>query len=269
MRVFAFLLLFLSCSYIKGQDSIRFPNEPLKKVEPSPSPQPVPDSYKMDKGELFVIDSDVECFFRMFPDSKGLTYSKEDGPLPINGVFVGGNGKRETRKFKGKFVYIFESNEAVLGKYQLIVVPKGAAADLDIKTKTIEVMSGGVTPLPPPLPKPPPVIPPKPDVTKASNVEIIICENPQARTIQQGQVINDLVFRGWVRDNGHLITMMSIKDPAYLSGGFNKYADETGLPSIIVVNRTGTGTKTPLVAFKLPASGQDLINTIEKVVSHE
>lgn len=131
-------------------------------VAPTPLPVPATSGYVLAADELLVVDSDVELFVRTFPAGV-LTVGRDAGPLRVRGKFIGGNGRTETKTFKGPFLYLVEAASA--GKADLVLVPKGLTADDQIVTRTVEANLGPRPPPTPPGPTPPGPQPPEPAVT--------------------------------------------------------------------------------------------------------
>ena len=127
---------------------------------PNPPPLPSPNAVQtLEADKYYVVDSDVECFVRTLP--KGLlTVAVEAGPikLPTKSLVEGGTTKFKT--FKGKFIYLVEA--VGTGRCELLIVPKGVAADKEIVQRSIDANTG---PKPPPDPPPP-----KPDDIKSDPI---------------------------------------------------------------------------------------------------
>lgn len=97
---------------------------------------------------LFVIEADVPVLLFTSPE-KLVKVTRETGPLRVRAKFYDGDGKVETRLYKGQQIFIIEA--AGVGKADLIVVPVGAKAESEAVRKTIDVDSGQ-GPIPPPTP---------------------------------------------------------------------------------------------------------------------
>lgn len=225
---------------------------------------------KLDKDHIFVIESNTPCYVLFSAEGKQvltgkmLNVTKEEGPIKIYGKFVG-NDRPSTRTFKSKHVYLVTVGE-MSGKVEMIVVPQQVTKETDVKRKTFEVFAGE-GPRPPPVdPVEPPNPSPNPPGPTASKLKIVICEDLFLRTPAIASVVNDPDFRKWAKDNGHRVETMSIRDTVYTEGGFKKYAEDTGLPSVIILDLNGPNSQVPLTAFKLPSSGAELKTLCDKVV---
>jgi hypothetical protein len=105
-------------------------------------------------GELYVFDSNAECVVTTSPPGV-LLVTKEDGPVKIKGVFAGGAGKVETRRFAGKYVWTVDV--AATGRAELLIFPAGTKDESGIVRRMIDANAG---PRPPPKPDPvDPVVP--------------------------------------------------------------------------------------------------------------
>lgn len=136
-----------------GQDVPRpVPKPAIRLPELSvPTPTPVsPDAVQVLKaGELFIVDSDQECFIRQAPPGV-LKIKPMVGPRSFYAVFAGGTGEPEERDYAGKFLYVLTA--AKTARCELFVIPKGVDADNKILQRTIDSQTG---PRPPPDPDPP------------------------------------------------------------------------------------------------------------------
>lgn len=138
---------------IPKQSDIRWPSIVVQPVPvPTPSPQPVA---KLDANMLYVVEWDQEFFLLASPQNL-VTMVKETGPITVRGIFADGNGKVQTKKFKGKVVFVVEA--AGVGTVELLAIPSGVTDEANIVRKTLDVDSG-VGPRPPPKPPEPPVDP--------------------------------------------------------------------------------------------------------------
>ncbi len=131
-------------------EKIRFPVQ--QSVAPNPSPIGT-----LTADRLYVIDSDVPLIVLASPEGLVLV-SEEPGPLRIRGKFIDGNGKTETRNYKGKAVFSIEAVSS--GRVELLIVPVGSTKAADVIRKTIDVDAGDG-----PRPPPDPIDPPAPVVT--------------------------------------------------------------------------------------------------------
>lgn len=141
------ILIALLCTCSALQAQVRFPD-----VIPVPTPvQPAPTpggEVDLAEGQLYVFDTDVPVLVFTFPENV-LKFVKEEGPLKINGIFDN-SGKRQTKTFKGKFVYT--SDIIATGRVTLLVIPVGA----DSEEKALKRIINVVGPRPPPGPGPGP-----------------------------------------------------------------------------------------------------------------
>lgn len=128
---------------------IRLPDvvAPVQPIFPGTAP-------KLDGEQWYVIDSDVPVIVIASPDGI-VSITEESGPVKLKGKFVGGNGKVETKTFKGKQVFTVEAIGT--GRVELLIFPIGAKTAADIVRQPLDV-NGGTGPQPPPPPPPPPVV---------------------------------------------------------------------------------------------------------------
>ena len=154
-------VLLVAASALGAADGpIRLPVSPAipDKMPPAPSPDAIT---RLAGDALFVIDSDVPVIVLASPANLVLV-TEESGPVKIRGRFVDGNGRTETRTYKGKQVVTVEA--VASGKVELLIVPVGATKTSDVIRRTIDV-DAGQGPIPPPKPpdpKPDPVDPSAP-----------------------------------------------------------------------------------------------------------
>jgi hypothetical protein len=131
--------------------------------KPPPDPSVVP---TLTGGTYYIIDSDVQCFVLASPAGL-VTVAEDQGPLRLRGVFIDGNGRTQTRTYKGKYIYSVEAAPGAKGRAELLVVPAGVTKAADIIRRTVDV-DGGQGPQPPPAPVPPGPTPPPPDAFQAA-----------------------------------------------------------------------------------------------------
>lgn len=133
--------------------AIRLPSTAVVTPTPSSAPQ------KLTAEVWFVIDADVDCLVLCSP-ANHVRIVKEEGPIRVRGKFVDGDGKVETRTFKGKFVFTLEA--AVTGKCEILIVPPGAKEE-GVLRRMLDVQAGeGPRPPPDPGPGPGPAPTPAP-----------------------------------------------------------------------------------------------------------
>jgi len=174
--------------------SIRLP------VVESPTPPPLPPNsvQVLPADKYYVIDSDVECFVRTLP--KGLLLvAVEAGPikLPTKSLVEGGKAKFKT--YSGKFIYVVESTGD--GRVELLVVPKGVAADKDILQRSIDAQTGA-------KPPPDPVDPPKPEpstIAKKAIAWYAAVKSPAKQ--MEGQLIRSVFYVMATQDAGKFKTL--------------------------------------------------------------
>lgn len=129
---------------------IRFPDGTAFPASVPPTASPA-----LTSDLTYIIESDVQLDLIQSP--KGLVLlteeANEGGNFRIRAKFYDGNGKLQTRTYKGKYLYTVEP--LMTGKVELIAVPFGFKADSDVVRKTLDVDTG-VGPQPPPGPGPGP-----------------------------------------------------------------------------------------------------------------
>jgi hypothetical protein len=171
-------------------DPIRLPVAPLP-PQPTPPPNPTPVS-TLGADQIYVIDSDVPCIVLASP-SGIVTVSEDAGPLKIRGNFVDGNGKAESRAYRGKSVF---SVEAVgKGRVELLIVPAGGAAT-DVLRRTLDV-GGGPGPQPHPTPEPGPAPPP------TALWGFIIVEETAEAVASRGTLLADQALASVIKSKGY------------------------------------------------------------------
>lgn len=252
----AVVLLVLAATAVgAAEPSIRFPVGP-------PSPAPAPDAVmKLTGSSLYVIDGDTN--FLTFTSPKGLVrVTKEVGPLKIRGVFADGNGKPETRLYKGKCIAVVEP----LGKgtVELIVVQEGAKSEAEAITKTLEVDGDGGEDKPKPQPKPQPD-PPAP-VTPQKLFVVIIEETAEA-VANRGAMLADKTLNDRMNEKGHRwrvadqnVVDATGKPPADLVQ-FLTAAKGKKLPQLFFVDQQGHILK----QLDLPATAAGVVTEMQKV----
>lgn len=151
-----------------GDPPVRFPDPPAPPPGPSPAPAPrpvdppgPPRPTELTADSVYVIDSDVRLVVVSSPRGK-IVVTEDEGPVRVRGRFVDGDGRTETRTYKGKFVYTVEAVPGASGAVDLIVFPEGSKTQADVIWRQLMVRAG-VGPLPPPKPDPVVPDPPKPD----------------------------------------------------------------------------------------------------------
>lgn len=193
MRAFFLLLLLAAPSFAADPPAIRLP-------ELAPVPQPMPAATPVSKltaATLYVVDGDTDYLLLASP--KGLvTTTTEAGPVKVRGVFADGNGKVETRTYKGKAVTFVEA--AGTGRVELLIVPKGAASEADVIRRTLDV-DAGQGPQPPPTPTPTPTPTPQP-IPGATGLRVLfVYESSANMTREQLNVLNSTAVRAYL--NAH------------------------------------------------------------------
>lgn len=131
---------------------IRLPE--FKAADYAPIPGVQGTTGKLTEGELFVVDADIECFFRSTPRGAIIFDRLPEGTPYIYAKLAGGSGKYESKKLVGKYVYVGRGTFSA--RVNLDIIPKGIQAEDEIVNRTIDVESGEA-PRPPPSPEPTPV----------------------------------------------------------------------------------------------------------------
>lgn len=130
--------------------------------------------------------------------------------------------------------------------------------------RDVVTLTGGA-PAPGPEPKPPA---PKPDPASptAAKVVVVVVEETAARTPAQGKALFDRGFRDWLKAGGHELELLDRDDPAAKAAGYLPYADQAGLPAVLVFDAAATGPALPLKVFKLPDTAAALKALVEGTV---
>lgn len=169
--------------------AIRWPNTVVAPA-PTPTPQAVT---KLSADMLYVVEWDKD-FFLLASPANLVTMVKEAGPITIRGVFADGNGKVQTKKFKGKNVYVVEA--VGTGTVELLAVPSGVTDEATIVRKTLDVDSGA-GPRPPPGPGPNP--PPGPAPIPLAGFRVLIVYDPATLTDAQDGIIAGKAVRDYLQ----------------------------------------------------------------------
>ncbi len=129
---------------------IKFPSGIVIVVPIPPTPVPVT---TLASGTIYVVEW-TKDFILLASPSGYVDLVKEQGPISIHAVFVGGSGKAETKKFAGPCVYLVEAKAT--GTVELIAIPAGVTDEATIVRKTLSVEVGPPIPPKPPIPPIPP-----------------------------------------------------------------------------------------------------------------
>jgi hypothetical protein len=175
-----------------------------------PAPVPTPTTVtRLSADQLYIIDSDIACIVLTSPSGL-ISVSSETGPLKIRGKFVDGNGKTETRTYKGKYVYSLEAIGT--GKAELLVIPANSADESGVIRRTLDVT---VAPGPvPPVPPDPPPIPPGDPFVKALQ-DAYNTEADPNRAVYLAKYVSLLKMAG----------AMAADDKTWAAAGIKTYAD--------------------------------------------
>lgn len=211
----------------------------LPEVQVIPAPgNPI----KLTSAELFVFDTDVPCVVTTSPPGL-LSVTKEDGPVKVKGVFAGGNGKVETRTFKGKFVYTVDVTGT--GRAELLVFPAGVADEGGILRRMIDANNGS---------KPPPVDPVNPPVVKGKLFGWVLIEETSQAGAWRGKALQDAIT--WSDANGVKHRTFDVSGP--VPEDIKPYMDRArgkALPQVFLVTESGEllyGGDCPKTATGLP-----------------
>lgn len=193
MRSVTIILLTLHCLTL-GASDVRFP---MRGVTVVPESAPVVIAEVVDTitpEEWYIVESESELICITSPagvlDVESLT-----GPMTFRGRFAGGDGKVETRKFQGPYLYAVTAT--VAGKAELIVVPVGVS-NADQVQRVVLTVEGARPPPPGPGPEPEPG--PQPVV---KNVSIAIIEDTMNRSPDTAILMNQLVAWAEFVDSGN------------------------------------------------------------------
>lgn len=195
-RSIPFPFILLAAAFLNGAEppappraQIKFPDivTPL-----APAPKPDPGAVPKLTGEtLYVVESAAPLVLIASPD--GLAKVVEDaGPLKIRGRFIDGDGKSETRTYKGPHVYTIEATGK--GRIELIAWPTGGSVT-DVVRKTVDV-DAGAGPQPPPGPTPP--VPDPPTPAPAGFRAIFIYESSANLTREQLNILNSTAIADYL-----------------------------------------------------------------------
>lgn len=190
MRRFAvsFVAIFMIGLIGLAQPPIRLPVFPVAPTPPSPTPVPQAIS-KLESGQLYVVDSDVDCIVLASPE--GIVKMTEGkGPVRVFGTFVDGLGKNEWREFKGKQITIVEA--ATKGRVELLIVPQGLTKAADVVRVMLDVNGARPPPVDPVDPEPKP-----PEPVKSFRV-FLIWESmntltPEQKAVLDGKAVEDFL----------------------------------------------------------------------------
>lgn len=148
------------------------------------------------------------------------------------------------------------------GTYEVtLLVIRQADGEIDIAEATATVTVGDAGPTPPPTPDPTP----DPDKT-AARVTVVVVEETGGRTPSHGKVIYDRPTRDWLKAGRHEFELLEVSDPEYGRVGYKPFVDKVGLPAVLVFDADAKGPTAPLLAFRLPATGDELSAEIRKAV---
>jgi len=181
-------LILLLCSVANAGD-VRFP---MRGVTVTPESSPVTIAEVVDTlrpEEWYLIESEHELIVLTSPVGV-VSIEPLAGPMTFRGRFAGGDGKIETRKFVGPFLYAVTAE--IAGKTELIVVPVGVSSADQVERITLTVQ--GARPPPEPEPEPDDPTPPPGPVTSFRVIWIRESGdtlNPQQTAIPNAKVIRD------------------------------------------------------------------------------
>lgn len=245
------LLAVMGGAVMAGDPPIRLP------VIEQPTPVVPPDTpVKLTGEKLFIIDSDLPLIVLSSPNGL-LKVTEEAGPIRIRGVFVDGNGKVQTRNYKGKHVYTVEVADGRSGLAELIIVPVGVKAESEVIRRLIDANSGPQPPPPDPKPEPNPNPKPDPKPAEPQEVWVIVVEETAQRTVDTAKVLNDTKFWNGLVARGHRFRLFDKDAPE--AAGFA--SQMPSLPGVLVMAKDGK----KLYAGKLPKTVAELEDTLKKV----
>lgn len=142
-----------------GQTAVPPASGPVVTLWASPTP-PAPNPAlptSLEQGQICVINASAPITVLASPPGV-VTITADQGPIRISGLFVDGDGKRQSRNFKGPNVYLIEPTAAG-GTCELIVVSSMDSGTVIRRT----IVATGSAPTPPPVPITPPApTPPAP-----------------------------------------------------------------------------------------------------------
>lgn len=174
-------------------------------LPPKPIVPPKAPEWNLKAGvTLYVFEADEPV--HVFDEPEGFVKVTEakiapNSSLMINGVFVDGEGKRETRTYTGPYVYTVEGTNA--GKTCLLLVPTTVAKKEDVKKERLVVLGDKPPPVDPIVP--PDVVPPPEPKDEAPIKEpgfrvLMVFANNTARPESQKSVIYGETVRKFLEE---------------------------------------------------------------------
>ena len=146
LKSIALILLTIHCLTL-GASDVRFP---MRGVVVTPESSPVTIAEVVDvlrPEEWYIVESERELIVLSSPVGV-VSIEPLAGPMTFRGRFAGSDGKIETRKFAGPYLYAVTAEMA--GKTELIVVPVGVSSEDQVERITLTVQGAR----PPPDPDP-------------------------------------------------------------------------------------------------------------------
>lgn len=226
-------------------------------LAPNPPPAPSPNSVQvLGADKYYVIDSDVECFIRTVPGGL-LSVAVEAGPIKLPTKLLVEGGKTKFKTFSGKFIYLVEA--AASGCCELLIVPKGVAADKEIIQRAIDAQVGPRPPPDPPGPKPKPDPEPAPAPQK---LFVSIWYTKSSADPKLAAIIDGEAWRSYCSSGGHGFRVYSDRSAEPEKFDDFKKAFETagGLPCVVIQTKAGV----LLTAVKVPDSEAKLVELLKK-----
>lgn len=275
------LMLFASVASGQDKDTIRFP------VQPAAPLQPVAVVSKLTASTFYVVDSDVPILVTASPLGI-VSITEEAGPIKVRGVFADGNGKTETRTYRGKQVFFIEATAT--GAVEILVIPQAAKSASDIIRKQLDV-DAGKGPLPPPVPPDPPtpkppaptpspiqvpglhvlIVEEKMQLAKMPPAQLAIRTDPQVRKYLEAKCATEpdgthKAYRIWDKDTPAGNDLLLWQDALARSRDYS-YTDATGkaihvkdyTPWVIISNHPSGGYEGPL-----PANVPEMLKLLKK-----
>lgn len=211
-------------------------------VDPAPAPIPTPMPgvvTVLSEGYVYVIERAGE--FRIYDSPGGIVHVrtmrvKVGHTRSIYGKFVDGKGEYEWRDYsppEGKEIQLAVVTPKRDGDVEIILAPKGADEDWEVRLQLKVKMGQG--PIPPPKPDPKPD--PKPEPLGAAWV-IVVYETTDS-TPALAKELGNAAFWGGLKPRGINYRHYDKDNPDAIAKKFPSFVAEVGLPAVLYLDATG------------------------------